>query len=741
MKKIFSILMVVAMLLTMLPATALAYNVNRTYIVAGTGNGGFLNGSTWDPADERNAMYKISNLEYGITFNDVPAGTYEFKFTANGSWEDNWGWNETGAVKDYMGYGAVYGGNNIVLNVPRDGSRVSIYLNMKGTDYGTKDGGYFRVEIDVPYTLTWIIDGVRYEETLLNGEQIIEPENVVKEGYVLWGWKSDMVDHVVSNMPKCDLTYTAEFVEGGKVTYSGWFDDYYEFQISESEDGYFTMPDPMTSFDEPVMLPRYQVIGYSTVPGSDTVEFEIGQRVPASAGRSFYSVLADCEHSDCRVEGKEPTCSEDGYTANICNACGKIEYTNTVSRYYHDYDYEKPIIVEPTCTEEGYLMFDCSRCGRFVSPYEDDKIPVAGHDFGNGDTCYDCGSKEKNIVINLNDRYANGWDGNYLEVYEEDTLLAALTVPVGYGYSWSVPYDNMKEYTFKWVYGGKDDYDASFEILVNGKQVAYAENNPSIEDGATFTLKKDCRHNFNRYNVCLICGEYKQLQLNLGSTHSYAAGSIIGDSWYGSGIEVYADGVLVGTASKYEYGVPVEVWTCDYDPTKEYTFRWVDGEYSDEEEYFDIVLDGEILYSLEPWSGIDYANGQHLLTIPKQEIRSAEADIKFQTRMNEDSADLRMVTWVDTLEYRELYFNVTIGGQTAMIPCTTVYSSLNADGMALKDAGAVFGEEASYFVTYSIKNIPAAVYGEEIQVSVTWTDMDGYSVTSEARSIVLNDAM
>lgn len=739
-KKFFCVLMVVAMLLTMLPATAMAYNVERTYIVAGTGNGGFLNGVYWDPTDESNAMYKVSNLEYEIIFDDVPAGTYEFKIAANGSWEDNWGWDETGVVKDYMGYSAVYGGDNIVLNVPKDGSRVSIYLNLRGSDADRKNGGYFRVEIWTPYTLTWVVDGVRYEQSVLNGDEIIAPEDPVKEGYAFWGWSSDAVDHVLPYMPKSDLTYTAEFVEGGKVSYIGWL-DYYEHQIELLEDGYFTMPDPLTSFDEPVMLKGYEILGYSTTEDSETVEFEIGERVPVSAGRSFYAVLADCEHSTRRVEVTPPTCDQYGYTANICTICGDVDYTDHVYSDYHDYDYEAAIIVPPTCTEQGYKIYDCSNCGQFVPPYEDDKTPALGHDFGNGDTCRVCGSTDKTIVVNLYDRDGDGWDGNYLEVYQGDTLLATLTVPVGYGDTWSVPYDNMKAYTFKWNYGGDDAQDASFEILVNGKQIADAQNNPSIADGASFTLEKDCRHNFNRNCVCLICGDSMPLYINVGSTHSYGAGSIIGDSWYGSGVEVYADGVLVGTASKYEEGVPVEVWKCPYDPTKEYTFRWIDGKYSDEEAYFDIVLDGETLYSVEAGGCTDFANGQHLLTLPKQEIRPATADMKFQTKTDGNSADLRLVTWVDTLDYEQVYFNVTIGGQTAAIPCTTVYSSINADGTALGDAAAVFGGEASYFVTYTIKNIPAAAYNEAIQVSVTWTDLDGYSVTSEIRTIVLADAL
>lgn len=127
--------------------------------------------------------------------------------------------------------------------------------------------------------------------------------------------------------------------------------------------------------------------------------------------------------------------------------------------------------------------------------------------------------------------------------------------------------------------------------------------------------------------------------------------------------------------------------------------------------------------------------------IVQPEGPSAEASIKFQTKTNGDSADLRLVTWVDSLDYAQVYFNVTIGGRTAAIPCTTVYSAINANGMVLDDASAVFGEEARYFVTYTIKNIPSSAYNEEIQVSVTWTDLDGHSVTSETRTIVLADAL
>ncbi len=57
------------------------------YIVAG--NSG-LCGSEWDPADANNRMIDNGDGTYYITYENVPAGTYEFKIT-KGSWDENWG--------------------------------------------------------------------------------------------------------------------------------------------------------------------------------------------------------------------------------------------------------------------------------------------------------------------------------------------------------------------------------------------------------------------------------------------------------------------------------------------------------------------------------------------------------------------------------------------------------------------------------------------------------------------------
>ena len=118
-------------------------------------------------------------------------------------------------------------------------------------------------------------------------------------------------------------------------------------------------------------------------------------------------------------------------------------------------------------------------------------------------------------------------------------------------------------------------------------------------------------------------------------------------------------------------------------------------------------------------------------TVTSTSVEDDDMDIKYQTKGNA----LRLVTWADSLDYKEIVFNVTVGGQTAAIPCTAVYSSIYADGVKLDNAAEVFNENARYFVTYTIEDIPEGV--TTFDVSVTWTNLDGNSVTSNIRTITL----
>ena len=83
--------------------------VEPLYIVAGVGS---LCGSDWDPADRSNRMTdEDGDGIYTRTYGNVAAGTYELK-VSTGSWGQSWGDPEKGS--------------NYVLNVPQDGTDVTV---------------------------------------------------------------------------------------------------------------------------------------------------------------------------------------------------------------------------------------------------------------------------------------------------------------------------------------------------------------------------------------------------------------------------------------------------------------------------------------------------------------------------------------------------------------------------------------------------------------------------------------
>ena len=62
--------------------------------VAGTADdpaSGWLNGESWNAAATANkAIYTVDGV-YSLYMKDIPAGTYQFKFAADGTWDQNWG--------------------------------------------------------------------------------------------------------------------------------------------------------------------------------------------------------------------------------------------------------------------------------------------------------------------------------------------------------------------------------------------------------------------------------------------------------------------------------------------------------------------------------------------------------------------------------------------------------------------------------------------------------------------------
>jgi len=90
-------------------------------------------------------------------------------------------------------------------------------------------------------------------------------------------------------------------------------------------------------------------------------------------------------------EGKDATCTEDGYKAY--QTCSRCDYTSfeKIPAKGHDY---KAAVTEPTCTEKGYTEYTC-HCGEC---YTDDYTDKLGHSFtsyvSNGDaSCTEDGTE------------------------------------------------------------------------------------------------------------------------------------------------------------------------------------------------------------------------------------------------------------------------------------------------------------------------------------------------------------
>ena len=114
--------------------------INTVHAVGAAG----LVGIDWDPT--ANEMTGSVEGVYTITFENVAAGTYEFKFAANGAWDINWASGiamESGTVYDAW-FNAM---GNSSLTVPADGATVTLTLDLTTMDAFTGDGGKCSVVI------------------------------------------------------------------------------------------------------------------------------------------------------------------------------------------------------------------------------------------------------------------------------------------------------------------------------------------------------------------------------------------------------------------------------------------------------------------------------------------------------------------------------------------------------------------------------------------------------------------
>lgn len=156
-------------------------------IVAGNGEGNYLNGANWDPADTSNSMTEVEDGIWELTMENIDAyDNYNFKFAVNSVDEngnpttDPWRYSfgaefeqfyPTGVVLD-----AVYGGKNIIFEAEEDSSTVIIRLDLRDFDFQTKKGAKFSVTIPAP-------EGNRYEDEFKAWSVNKFGEECLEDGY------------------------------------------------------------------------------------------------------------------------------------------------------------------------------------------------------------------------------------------------------------------------------------------------------------------------------------------------------------------------------------------------------------------------------------------------------------------------------------------------------------------------------------------------------------------------------
>jgi hypothetical protein len=107
---------------------------------------GTVSGTTWSFADA--AQMTENEGVWTVTLNNVPAGDYEYKFAANGSWDANWG-GATDGVEDLSG-DLAYNGKNFGLFFEGGAKDVTFKVDLSAFDFSTKTGATYEVTLADP---------------------------------------------------------------------------------------------------------------------------------------------------------------------------------------------------------------------------------------------------------------------------------------------------------------------------------------------------------------------------------------------------------------------------------------------------------------------------------------------------------------------------------------------------------------------------------------------------------------
>ena len=121
-----------------------------------------------------------------------------------------------------------------------------------------------------------------------------------------------------------------------------------------------------------------------------------------------------------------------------------------------------------------------------------------------------------------------------------------------------------------------------------------------------------------------------------------------------------------------------------------------------------------------------YAKYVATVTVGDKVLNKKMLDVKYQAKPGayEDTADVRFVSSIDSLDYKSVTFKVTLGDSTYSLKTNNAYTALSGED---KTPAQAFVADSQYFVAYSITNIPINLYAE-VDVQVVLELKDGTTV-------------
>ena len=117
-----------------------------------------------------------------------------------------------------------------------------------------------------------------------------------------------------------------------------------------------------------------------------------------------------------------------------------------------------------------------------------------------------------------------------------------------------------------------------------------------------------------------------------------------------------------------------------------------------------------------------------------KDVLSVKAQLAVQSA-DATKAELRFVTTVDSLRYKEAGFEITINGTPYHMPSKTVYTKLyavNKDQSVDTLYPQMFSDVSNYFWAVTVTGIPESAWDNVITVQPYWITMDGITVNGES---------